>query len=94
MARDERIIVRLQTDKKQYLQSLAEGYGITMSALCAFVLGQWLNTQQVVVMPMIDKMTSTFDEEMKKEFERTARHVEMAIQQDDQINLKDLLGRE
>lgn len=46
MARDVRVSFKLSKDKKELLQQYAESYGVTMSGLCAFIVGQWLYNQE------------------------------------------------
>ena len=48
MARDIKVSFKLARDKKYLLQQYAESYGVTMSALCAFIVGQWLYNQEKV----------------------------------------------
>lgn len=44
--RQERIVIRLNADMKRKLQAMAAEMGITMSALGAYVLGQWVINQE------------------------------------------------
>jgi len=65
-ARDEKIMVRLSTDIKNEFQELADEYGMTMSALAAFVIGQFVRTQRRVVEPIIEQMAETARQAVKQ----------------------------
>lgn len=56
MARDEKIMVRLSAEIKDEFQRLAEEHGVTMSALAAYVIGQYVRTQRRVIEPMTQQM--------------------------------------
>lgn len=43
MARNEVIHVAVRKDIKERLKLIAEKYGLTMSALASFIIGQWVN---------------------------------------------------
>jgi len=40
--RDERIVFRITAERKEALERLAQEMGVTVSALCAVVVGEWL----------------------------------------------------
>ena len=42
MARDERVSAKVVRDVKKELEVISGGYGLTLSALVAYILGQWL----------------------------------------------------
>lgn len=44
--RQEKVIVRLNPDMKDRFQKFASEMGITMSALGAYVIGQWVINQE------------------------------------------------
>lgn len=46
MARDEKLMIRLEEKTKWEFQRLADRYGVTMSALGAVILGQWVDQQR------------------------------------------------
>lgn len=58
MAREEKIMVRLSKSIKDDFQALAEEHGMTMSALAAYVIGQFVRTQKRVVDPMAQEMAA------------------------------------
>lgn len=67
-SRQERIIVRLNPDMKERFQEIAGQYGITMSALGAYVIGQWVVNQEGIRTQIPEKikevMLATIGEEM------------------------------
>lgn len=56
IVRDEKIIVKLSAEKKGQLQAISERMGVSMSAIGAYVIGQWLMQQEMVTKPLVDKM--------------------------------------
>nr|AHB19300.1 hypothetical protein [Geobacillus sp. 1121] len=69
MARDVRVAFKLAEDKKELLQQYADSYGITMSALCALIVGQWLHQQENVAKPILNSVTEVVRETVRKELE-------------------------
>lgn len=43
MARDEKVIIRLTEETKNKFQSIAERYGLTISALGSYVIGEYVS---------------------------------------------------
>lgn len=69
MARDEKLIIRLTDDVKDEFQTIAEGMGMTMSALGSFVVGDFVRRtkdEKVMREKMMevasDKMTAAIAE--------------------------------
>lgn len=56
MQRDDKVIIRLSVEKKEEFQKLAEDLGMTMSALGAYVIGNFLRTQKKVLDPLVAEM--------------------------------------
>lgn len=56
IVRDEKIIVKLSAEKKGQLQDISEKMGVSMSAIGAYIIGQWLMQQELVTKPLIDRM--------------------------------------
>lgn len=69
MARDIRVAFKLAEDKKVLLQQYADSYGVTMSALCALIVGQWLYQQEKIAKPIIDSVSDVVKEAVRKEIE-------------------------
>ena len=67
MARDIRVAFKLEEGKKELLQQYAESYGVTMSGLCAFIVGQWLCNQEKVAKPIIESLGEVVREVVRKE---------------------------
>jgi antitoxin component of RelBE/YafQ-DinJ toxin-antitoxin module len=68
LQREEKVIIRLSADKKDEFQRLAEELGMTMSALGAYVIGNFLRTQRKVIDPLVTDIA----EVAKKVAERVA----------------------
>lgn len=56
MARVNRIVVMVDDEIKQELTKMAQGMGLTTSALCAYVLGQFIYQQKTFVFPMLKEV--------------------------------------
>ena len=54
--REKKVIVRLSEEKHEEFQRLADELGLTMSALGAYVIGNFLRTQRKVLEPLVDEM--------------------------------------
>ncbi|MBY6273870.1 MAG: hypothetical protein CW346_16980 [Bacillaceae bacterium] len=67
MARDIRVAFKLAEDKKELLQQYADSYGVTMSGLCAFIIGQWLYNQEKVAKPIIEAVGEVVREVVRQE---------------------------
>lgn len=65
MARDIRVAFKMNEDKKNELQAYADSYGVTMSALCALIIGQWLHNQTQVINPMVEGMGQVLREQLQ-----------------------------
>lgn len=66
MARDVRVAFKLSDEKKQELEEYANSYGVTMSALCALIVGQWLHQQEKVQKPLVQAITNALEQQMKE----------------------------
>lgn len=60
--RELSVRARISERVKNDLQDIAEGYGMSMSGLIAFILGQWVHQQKVVLGPMLQDMGNTAKE--------------------------------
>lgn len=54
--REKKVVVRLSEEKHEEFQRLADELGLTMSALGAYVIGNFLRTQKKVLEPLVDEM--------------------------------------
>ncbi|WP_207385410.1 hypothetical protein, partial [Clostridioides difficile] len=71
MARDSRVAFKLSDEKKQELADFADSYGVSVSSLCALIIGQWLHQQKNVINPMIENMAGVMAEQIKKMDDKT-----------------------
>lgn len=46
MARDEKVIIKINSDVKERFQSMAESYGMTMSSLGAFAISRMVKEEE------------------------------------------------
>lgn len=67
MARDIRVGFKLSEEKKELLQQYADSYGVTMSALCAFIIGQWLYNQEKFTKPIFESVGEIVREAVRQE---------------------------
>lgn len=65
MARNSTLHIAIREDKKRELQDLAERYGITASALGAYIIGQWIDNQKRYVVPVLDAVQSEVRERIR-----------------------------
>lgn len=65
MARNSTLHIAVREDIKRELQDYAESYGITVSALGAFIIGQWLYSQKRLVGPVLDVFQSEIPERIR-----------------------------
>lgn len=59
MARTARLSVMIAHEIKAELKSVADGMGMTESALTAYIIGQWLTTQRQVLKGLLGAIGST-----------------------------------
>ena len=69
MARNSTLHIAIREDVKKELQEIADRYGMTTSALGAFIIGQWVDAQKKYVMPMFDVVQSGIKEVVIKSLE-------------------------
>jgi len=74
-ARDEKVMIRLSSDVKKEFQALANEYGMTMSAMAAFVIGQFVRTQRRVVEPMVQQVLDATKQAIGQAVDAAAKDV-------------------
>jgi hypothetical protein len=66
IVRDEKIIIKLSAEKKGELQAISEQMGVSMSAIGAYIIGQWLMQQQMINKPLMEKMNNLLADTIKE----------------------------
>ena len=69
VSRDIRLSIKISEEKRDELKAMAESYGVTMSALSALIIGQWLYQQNEIVKPMVESMKEVISESVKEAIE-------------------------
>jgi hypothetical protein len=46
MARNARISIKVTTDMKKEMENLANSYGLSISSLGAYIVGQWMSEKK------------------------------------------------
>ena len=62
MSRDVKLAVKISEEKHKELKAMAESYGVTMSALSALIIGQWLYQQNQIAKPIVESVRDIIDE--------------------------------
>lgn len=65
MSRTERIAVKMNDGKKQLLESYADSMGLSVSALSAYIIGEWLHRQETMVKPMMNSIEEMVSDQLK-----------------------------
>ena len=65
LSRDVRLSIKISEDNHAELKRMAESYGVTMSALSALIIGQWLYQQNQIIKPMVESMKDVIAEAVK-----------------------------
>lgn len=65
MARNSTLHIAIREDKKRELQDFADRYGLTASALGAYIIGQWIDVQKRYVVPVIDVVQNEIQERIR-----------------------------
>lgn len=70
----KRITIRLSEENERKLQEVAQSYGMSVSSLGAFIIGQWLHNNYMLRDKVIESLSREFyqrlesDSELQKEF--------------------------
>ena len=62
VSRDVKLAVKISEEKHKELKAMAESYGVTMSALSALIIGQWLYQQNQIAKPIVESVRDIIDE--------------------------------
>lgn len=69
MARNSTLHIAIREDKKKELQDFADRYGLTASALGAYIIGQWIDVQKRYVGPVLDVVQSEIQDRIRNSFD-------------------------
>ena len=76
MSRDVKLSIKISEEKRDELKEMAESYGVTMSALSALIIGQWLYQQNQIVKPMVESVRDVIGEAVKEAVENANKENE------------------
>lgn len=69
MARNEQIHVAVRSDIKEKFSKIADGYGMTMSALASYVIGQYVYNHERLINPLSDDVRFLIKNKVEEVFE-------------------------
>lgn len=67
MGRDDYIKVRLTEDMKVAFQTIANEYGMTMSALGSYIVGSYVKQQRRIIDPLLDSLGEKIIDSVKEQ---------------------------
>lgn len=70
MARNVQIHVAVRDDIKEKFAKIADGYGMTMSALASYILGQYVYNHEKLIDPLGDDVKFIIKDKFERLFER------------------------
>ena len=76
MSRDVKLSIKISEEKRDELKEMAESYGVTMSALSALIIGQWLYQQNEIVKPMVESIKDVIGVAVKEAVENAKKEDE------------------
>ena len=76
VSRDIRLSIKITEEKRDELKMMADSYGVTMSALSALIIGQWLYQQNEIVKPMVESIKDAIGEAVKEAVESVQKENE------------------
>lgn len=69
MARNAVIHIAVRDDVKDRFREIAEGYGMTMSALASYIIGQYVYNHEKLINPLSDEIKYLLIDKVKKAIE-------------------------
>ena len=69
MARNAVIHIAVRDDVKDRFGKIAKGYGMTMSALASYIIGQYVYNHEKLINPLSDEIKYLFIDKVKKAIE-------------------------
>lgn len=79
MARTDNLRIKVDSKIKYALDVYADQIGVTTSALCAYVLGQFVHQQNSVVAPLLDTVRNQVSDVLGDELRRLAQESPEAL---------------
>lgn len=68
MARNVQIHVAVRSDIKNKFAKIADGYGMTMSALASYIIGQYVYNHEKLINPLADDVVLLLKEKVEEVF--------------------------
>jgi len=69
MARNVQIHVAVRSDIKDKFAKIANGYGMTMSALASYIIGQYVYNHEKLINPLSDDVRFLIKDKVEQVFE-------------------------
>lgn len=69
MARNVQIHVAVRSDIKEKFSKIADGYGMTMSALASYVIGQYVYNHERLINPLSEDVRFLIKDKVEQVFE-------------------------
>lgn len=69
MARNATIHIAVRDDIKEKFSEIANGYGMTMSALASYIIGQYIYNHERLIDPLSDDVRFLIKDKVKEVFE-------------------------
>ena len=73
MARNVQIHVAVRDDIKEKFAKIAHGYGMTMSALASYIIGQYVYNHERLIDPLSDDVKLLLKEKVEEVFEEEGK---------------------
>lgn len=69
MARNSQIHIAVRDDIKEKFAEIAYGYGMTMSALASYIIGQYIYNHEKLINPISDDVRFLIKDKVEQVFE-------------------------
>ena len=69
MARNATIHIAVRDDIKEKFAEIANGYGMTMSAMASYIIGQYIYNHERLIDPLSDDVRFLIKDKVKEVFE-------------------------
>lgn len=81
MAREQQVMIRLTDEIKTDLQRYAANYGLSMSSLGAYIIGQWVYQQKKIVEPVVNSQGKQIQDAIEKQLGSVFESMDNYIQE-------------